>query len=36
MTAPATSTTRAQALIAVEERYGSHNYHPLDVVCERG
>ena len=32
----ATPTTRAQSLIAVEERYGSHNYHPLDVVCERG
>jgi ornithine--oxo-acid transaminase len=32
----ATSTTRAQALIALEERFGSHNYHPLDVVCERG
>jgi ornithine--oxo-acid transaminase len=28
--------TRAQHLIALEERYGSHNYHPLDVVCERG
>ncbi len=32
----ATSTTRAQSLIDVETRYGSHNYHPLDVVCERG
>jgi len=32
----ATSTNRAQALIALEERFGSHNYHPLDVVCERG
>ena len=32
----ATSTHKAQALIALEERYGSHNYHPLDVVCERG
>jgi ornithine--oxo-acid transaminase len=32
----ATSTARAQALIALEERFGSHNYHPLDVVCERG
>ena len=30
-----TSTTRAQSLIDVETRYGSHNYHPLDVVCER-
>ena len=32
----ATSPSSAQALIALEERYGSHNYHPLDVVCERG
>ena len=32
----ATSPTRAEALIALEERFGSHNYHPLDVVCERG
>jgi len=32
----ADSTTKAQALIALEERFGSHNYHPLDVVCERG
>ena len=29
-------TPSAQALIDVETRYGSHNYHPLDVVCERG
>lgn len=28
--------SRAESLIALEERYGSHNYHPLDVVCERG
>jgi len=27
---------RAQALIDTETRFGSHNYHPLDVVCERG
>jgi len=32
----ATPTTKAQSLIDVETRYGSHNYHPLDVVCERG
>jgi ornithine--oxo-acid transaminase len=32
----ATHSSRAEALIAVEDRYGSHNYHPLDVVCERG
>jgi len=23
-------------LIALEESYGAHNYHPLDVVIERG
>ena len=22
-------------LIAIEEQYGAHNYHPLDVVIER-
>src|SRR5512145_901232 len=26
----------AASIIALEDRYGSHNYHPLDVVCERG
>lgn len=25
----------AQALIAMEERYGAHNYHPLDLVVDR-
>ncbi len=25
----------AQELIGLEERYGAHNYHPLDVVIER-
>jgi ornithine--oxo-acid transaminase len=34
--ATTTPVSRAQSLIALEERYGSHNYHPLDVVCERG
>ncbi|HEX9671356.1 MAG TPA: aminotransferase class III-fold pyridoxal phosphate-dependent enzyme, partial [Thermoanaerobaculia bacterium] len=28
-------TTKAQELIALEERYGAHNYHPLDVVVAR-
>jgi len=28
-------TTQADALIALEDRYGAHNYHPLDVVIER-
>jgi ornithine--oxo-acid transaminase len=27
--------TTAAELIALEERYGAHNYHPLDVVIER-
>jgi len=32
---PAT-TSVAESLIALENRYGAHNYHPLDVVVERG
>ncbi|GLC26789.1 ornithine--oxo-acid transaminase [Roseisolibacter agri] len=27
---------RTQEFIAREERYGAHNYHPLDLVIERG
>ena len=27
--------TRAEEAIALEERYGAHNYHPLPVVVER-
>jgi ornithine--oxo-acid transaminase len=27
---------RSQEYIDLEERYGAHNYHPLDVVLERG
>jgi ornithine--oxo-acid transaminase len=27
---------RTQELIDMEDRYGAHNYHPLDVVIERG
>ena len=26
----------AAELIALEEKYGAHNYHPLPVVLERG
>ena len=26
----------SRALIEMEEQYGAHNYHPLDVVIERG
>jgi ornithine--oxo-acid transaminase len=32
---PAT-TTLSESLIALENQYGAHNYHPLDVVVERG
>ena len=28
-------TSKDAKLIAMEERYGAHNYHPLDVVIER-
>ena len=28
--------TKAQHFIELEEEYGAHNYHPLDVVLERG
>jgi len=27
--------THSEQLIALEERFGAHNYHPLDVVIER-
>jgi ornithine--oxo-acid transaminase len=29
------TTMPAEDLIALEERYGAHNYHPLDLVVER-
>src|SRR5579862_5235984 len=32
---PTVQTTHAQELIALEDRFGAHNYHPLDVVIER-
>ncbi len=28
--------TASQALIAQENTFGAHNYHPLDVVCTKG
>lgn len=31
-----TAVSQAQGLINLEARYGAHNYHPLDVVVERG
>lgn len=30
------TTTRSAELIAKEEQYGAHNYHPLEAVIERG
>lgn len=30
------AATRSDLLIAKEERYGAHNYHPLEAVIERG
>jgi len=31
-----TTTAKASDLIAQENQYGAHNYHPLDVVCTKG
>jgi ornithine--oxo-acid transaminase len=31
-----TKMSVANSLIATEEKYGAHNYHPLPVVLERG
>lgn len=31
-----TSQSKTQQAIALEERYGAHNYHPLPVVLDRG
>lgn len=31
----AKSRTQAEDLISIEEQWGAHNYHPLDVVVER-
>jgi len=28
--------SQSLAFIDMEEKYGAHNYHPLDVVIERG
>ncbi len=32
---PTMETTRTQELIELENSFGAHNYHPLDVVIER-
>ena len=31
----ANSRTQAEELISIEDQWGAHNYHPLDVVVER-
>lgn len=36
MTTAKTDTLSAQELIALEDRHGAHNYHPLPVVLSRG
>ena len=28
--------TKSEELIALEDKYGAHNYHPLPVVLDRG
>ncbi|SET91298.1 ornithine--oxo-acid transaminase [Hymenobacter actinosclerus] len=32
----ATDQTRSQEIMALEDQYGAHNYHPLPVVLSRG
>ena len=36
MLTPTPPTTRAEALMQLEDQYGAHNYHPLPVVLSRG
>ena len=36
MAATHVNLTATKEFIALEETYGAHNYHPLDVVIERG
>jgi ornithine--oxo-acid transaminase len=33
---PVLEKNRSQELIEIEDEFGAHNYHPLDVVIERG
>ncbi|GAA3920279.1 ornithine--oxo-acid transaminase [Hymenobacter algoricola] len=33
---PTDTASRSQELMALEDRYGAHNYHPLPVVLNRG
>ena len=30
------TATQSNALIGQEDRFGAHNYHPLDVICTKG
>ena len=30
------SDPKSEALIGLEDRFGAHNYHPLDVICTKG
>jgi ornithine--oxo-acid transaminase len=30
------TATQNNALIGLEDRFGAHNYHPLDVICTKG
>src|ERR1700747_2151195 len=36
MTTVAEKLTRSEELMAMEARYGAHNYHPLPVVLSKG
>lgn len=36
MQVTSTSHSKTQAAIALEDKYGAHNYHPLPVVLDRG
>jgi ornithine--oxo-acid transaminase len=36
MIAEMNTSTKAQQLIDLEDKYGAHNYHPLPVVLEKG
>src|SRR3712207_5776119 len=33
---PTATTSKTAELVELESRYGAHNYHPLEVVLERG
>jgi ornithine--oxo-acid transaminase len=36
LTTPTATHSRSQELMALEDQYGAHNYHPLPVVLSRG